>query len=126
MKVRTILAGAAIASAGLLGTMAPLGHAATCGTGPTRTTDANGNPDGKDAVGPQLPDGGQVYQNGSAGSSGNVGLAGPNGYIEAGGNSSTTPPSGGIQGSAAPQGGASVLNGRIDGSGVCVNGTQAP
>ena len=123
MKLRTTLAGAAVASISLLGVAAPFSHAAdSCGTtGPTRTTDASGNPDGKDTI-TSLPDGGQVYQSGSAGSSGVVGVAGPNGYIEAGGASSKTPPSGGIQGSN-PQTG---LSGSISGSSVCVAGTHAP
>lgn len=52
--------------------------------------------------------------------SGYIGVVGPDGYLEAGGDANTQ--SGGISGSTA----GGELYGSVSGSGVCVNGTTAP
>src|SRR5438045_230756 len=98
MKIKLIIAGGALAGVTLLGLNAPISHAAGCpDNGPTRTTDASGNPDGSDTV-TSLPDGGQVYRSGAAdNTSGVIGVSGSHGYLEAGG-SATDPSAGGIQG----------------------------
>jgi hypothetical protein len=113
LKQRLIAAGLAVGSVGMIWLASPNAHAAACDTGATRTTDASGNYNDTQAT---LPDGGQVYQN-----SGAVGVSGSHGYVEAAG-SQSDPTSGYIQGSSTD----APVNGRVDGSGVCVNGTKAP
>lgn len=131
MKKKLTAVGLGLAAVGLLAFGAPDGRAATCGDGPTRTTDANGNP--TDTLG-TLPDGGQVYggsytpgadpgdpTTSNPADGGYAGVEGGRGYIEASGVPGD-PSTSNIEGQSTD----APLSGQINGGGVCVNGTSAP
>lgn len=119
MKVKLLIAAGALAGVTLVGFNAP-GANAACSTGPTRTTDAEGNPDGTDTQATAPGTGSEVYRSGAAdNSSGVVGISGDTGYLEAGGE--TADPSAGYV-----QGSSDAVEGRITSGGVCINDTSAP